>query len=126
MLMALDMFVFEIGTLPYQQLQEKHTWRYGESERFRARPAQQFVGVGEETITLTGALYPGDGIGDYSQIPRLREMADDGVAYVLTSGTGLEMGMWIITDLDVSKSHFLDNGVPRKADFSLTLKRADD
>lgn len=126
MMLALDMFIFEIGTLPYQQLEEKYAWRYAESERFRARPASQFLGVGEETITLSGALYPGDGIGDYSQIPTLLEMADNGDAYVLTSGTGKEMGMWVITGLDVSQSVFLDDGQPRKADFNLALKRVDD
>lgn len=126
MLMTLDMFVFEIGTLPYQELQEKYAWRYGKSDRFRARPAPQFLGLGDETYTLSGSIYPGDGIGDYSQIPTLLEMADNGDAYVLTSGTGLDMGMWIITGLDLNKSVFLDDGQPRKADFTLSLECVDE
>ncbi|MFA7597222.1 MAG: phage tail protein [Novosphingobium sp.] len=125
MLMALDMFIFEIGTLPYQELRQKFEWRFGESERFRARPASQFLGVGAETVELAGALYPGDGIGAYSSIDTIRDMAGRGEAYTMTAGTGLVLGEFTIRSMDVGQSLFFVDGAPRKSDFNLSLARVD-
>ncbi len=58
MMMSLGLFLFEIGTLPYQQLARSSEYRFAESERFGARSAQQFTGEGDDKITLSGALYP--------------------------------------------------------------------
>ncbi|MXO66265.1 phage tail protein [Altericroceibacterium endophyticum] len=125
MLMALDMFAFEIGTLPFQELQHRADWRFGRGDRFGARPATQFLGAGEDKIELTGALYPGDGIGSYSSLGRIRELAARGEAYRLTAGTGDVLGSYIILSLEETQSHFFVDGAPRKADFSLTLERVD-
>ena len=122
--MALDMFVFEIGTLPYQQLQQSWEWRYAQSERFADRPASQFLGVGAETVTLSGALYPGEGIGKYSSLSTIREMADAGEAYTMTSGAGEVLGDYFIRKLDLNQDLFFVDGVARRSDFTLALERA--
>jgi len=125
MLMALDMFAFEIGTLPYQELQRSWEWRHAQSERFMARPASQFIGPGAETINLSGALYPGEGIGAYSSIDTIREMADKGEAYTLVSGVGEVLGDFFIRKLDLRQELFFVDGAARKSDFTLALERAD-
>lgn len=125
MLMALDMFAFEIGTLPYQELQRSWEWRHAQSERFGARPASQFIGPGAETVELSGALHPGHGIGDYSSIDTIREMADTGDAYTLVSGVGDVLGDFFIRKLSLQQSLFFVDGAPRKSDFTLSLERAD-
>lgn len=124
MLMALDMFVFEIGTLPYQQMQQAWEWRYAQAERFGAMPASQYLGPGAETLNLSGALYPGEGIGKYSALDTIREMAGAGDAYTLTSGAGLVLGDFFIRKLDLNQDLFFVDGVARRADFTLALDRA--
>jgi phage protein U len=123
-MMSLDMFVFEIGTAPYQELQRREEWRFANSERLGARSKSQFVGPGNDTITLSGALYPGL-IGSYSALDKLRAMAAKGEAYSLVSGRGEVMGQWCIKSLDTKHSIFLIDGVARKADFTLELGRFD-
>lgn len=124
MLMALDMFVFEIGTLPYQQLAQAWEWRFAQAERFGARPASQYIGQGAETIGLSGALYPGERIGSWSSLATIREMADSGDAFTLTTGTGEVLGDYFIRKLDLNQELFFVDGVARKGDFSLSLERA--
>lgn len=124
MMMALDMFVFEIGTLPYQKLQQSMEWRFAQSERFGARPASQFIGVGAEKISLSGALHPDHGIGKWSEVATIRDMADAGDAYTLTSGAGEVMGDFFIRKLDINQDLFFVDGVARRGDFTLELERA--
>lgn len=124
-MLALDLFVFQIGTLPYQELRQKFEWRFAESERFRVRPASQFLGVGAETVELTGVLYPGDGIGAYSSIETLKGMAATGEAYDLVAGTGEMLGVFAIRGLDMTKTLFFEDGAARKSDFGLSLARVD-
>lgn len=125
MLMALDMFAFEIGSLPYEELRRRFDWRHAASDRFGVRAAFQFVGPGEETIDVSGALYPGEGIGAYSAINTIRDMADTGDAYTLVSGVGEVLGDFIIRGLELTQGLFFVDGAPRRADFSLSLARAD-
>jgi hypothetical protein len=124
MMMALDMFAFEIGTLPYQELQRKWAWRHAQSDRFGALPAAQFVGPGPESISLTGSLIPGEGIGSYTALKTLVEMADTGEAYSLVSGVGEVLGDYFIRSIDQTQSLFFVDGMARKSDFTVELERA--
>ena len=125
MMMSLGLFVFEIGTLPYQELSRSQSWRHATVDRFNALPASQFTGPGEDSITLTGALYPGLA-GSYSALDTIRAMADAGDDYVLLDGLGNVLGNWFIPSLETKASVFFVDGVARKADFTLALKRAPD
>ena len=58
MMMALGMFVFSLPTLAYQDLQRQTSWRHPSSSRVGSRPARQFTGAGDDTITLSGLLLP--------------------------------------------------------------------
>ncbi|AUW59428.1 oxidoreductase [Sphingobium sp. SCG-1] len=123
MMMALGLFIFEIGTLPYQQLRRSWQWRHASSDRFGALPAAQFVGPGPETCTLSGALYPGV-IGDYSSIETIKAMGNRGDAFTMASGVGEVLGDFYIRSLDLDADTFFQDGVARRADFTLNLERA--
>ncbi|EGF93096.1 phage P2 GpU family protein [Asticcacaulis biprosthecium C19] len=124
-MMSLGMFIFEIGTLAYQELQRKTAWRHARGERFGALATAQYLGPGDDTISLPGVLYPGQ-IGDYSAISRLREMGNTGDAQLLCTGYGDVLGEWLILSLDETQSLFFEDGAPRKVAFTLELSRAPD
>ena len=90
-----------------------------------AGPAYQFVGKGEDTITLSGTIIP-QLFGTTGAIRLLRRMGDTGKAYVMVDGIGTVYGAFIITGLDEEGSMFVVNGLPQKTDFTLTLKCVDD
>jgi hypothetical protein len=51
-LLTLGMFVFGMDTLAYSDLQRRITWRHEASDRFGARPAVQFIGPGDDDVTI--------------------------------------------------------------------------
>ena len=122
-LATLGMFVFETGTLPFASLDRQTDWRYAQAERFDARAATQFIGQGEDKITLAGVLVGGQ-IGDYAALTRIRSMADAGESYPLVDGIGRVLGNWFIRSLKETQTLFFVDGVQRKSDFSLDLERA--
>ena len=123
-LAALGLFVFELATLPFSELQRRSEWRHARNPRVGARDAVQFVGPGSETISITGALLP-EAAGSFAAIETLREMADQGEPWSFIDGTGRIWGTYTIEHLDERKRYFLDNGVARYTDFAIDLARAE-
>lgn len=125
MMMALGLFVFGLYTVPYQQLQRQMVWRHPSISRVGARPARQFVGPGDDLITLSGVLYP-EITGGKVTLEALKAMADEGMAWPLIEGTGLFYGLFVIEEISQTDSVFFPDGAPRKIEFSLKLARTDD
>jgi len=121
-LMSLGMFGFEIGTIPFQELNRTTEWRYAATPRFQGRPATQFLGPGEDKVTLTGCLLPGVA-GKFSSMATLKQMGDQGEALPLVDGTGRVHGTYVLENISERESNFVVGGVPRKSDFTIELKR---
>lgn len=124
MLAALGMFVFDTDSALFDELARTRNWRHAQTERFGARPASQFVGPGDDTVTLTGRLVPGLA-GAYSSIARLADMADEGDALPLADGSGNILGQFTIESIDEKHANLIDTGKARTVDFSLSLRRVD-
>ena len=58
MMMVFGMFVFMLRTTPYQQLQHSQEWRHVKNERVNQSAGWQYIGAGDDNITLSGVLYP--------------------------------------------------------------------
>ncbi|WP_049604582.1 phage tail protein [Yersinia aldovae] len=125
MMMALGMFVFMLQTVPYQDFQHQMAWRHPSNPRIGLRPVSQFLGPDEESITLSGVLYPELTGGKFS-LMALQLMADTGKAWSLIEGNGAIHGMFVIESLSRTKSLFFSDGSARKIEFTLTLKRTDE
>lgn len=125
MMMALGMFVFGLPTLAYQELQRTTEWRHGSTSRIGTNPASQYLGRGEDTITLPGTLLPGL-VGSPLSLDTLRLMADTGKAWPLVGGTGKIFGAWVITSISETQQVFFEDGTPRRYEFTINLKRIDD
>lgn len=125
MMMVLGMFIFSLPTIAYQTLKRSTEWRHGSNSRMGARPAYQFIGPGDDTITLSGWVAP-ELIGSTGPLKLLRRMADTGKAFILIDGSGKIYGAYVILDMSEDESLFYINGQPRRTDFSFTLRCVDD
>lgn len=125
MLMALGMFLFDLPTLAHDELQRRASWRHARSARVGARDATQFVGPGEETISLSGAVYAEITDGRVS-IEDLRTMAASGEAWPLLDGTGTMFGDFVIEAIDERHAHLMLDGRAQRIDFAIDLLRVDD
>lgn len=120
-MMALGDFRFGLDTAAYQELSRSNSWRWPSVERIGARPALQFVGPGEDTITLNGQIYP-HFRGGLGQLAAMRKEADKGEPLMLVDGRGIVWGKFVITDLRETQGTFFSNGAPRCQEFDLTLQ----
>lgn len=125
MMMALGIFVFQLSTASYQELQRTTSWRHAKNSRVGSSPSYQFVGKDEEPITLTGEIYP-ELTGYQHSLDLLRNMGDTGKQYILIEGTGKIYGLCIIKDVKETRSNFFKNGGTRSIAFSITLEITED
>lgn len=125
MMMALGLFVFGMHTVAYQELQRQTDWRHPSTSRVGTNPARQFLGRGDDTITLPGVLVSGL-TGTQISLDTLRSMADTGKAWTLIEGTGRVYGIYVIESISETRSYFFKDGAARRIEFTLTLQRVDD
>lgn len=125
MMMVLGLFVFELRTVPYQELQYQRSWRHATNSRVNRRASTQFLGPDNDTLTLSGVLLPEITGGRLSMLA-LEQMAELGKAWPLIEGSGTIYGMYVIEGLNQTKAEFFRDGMPRRIEFSLSLKRVDE
>lgn len=125
MMLALGMFVFSLSTAAYQELQRQTEWRHASNNRIGAVPARQFLGRGDDTITLPGIILP-ELAGSALSLDAIRLMANTGKAWPMVEGSGRIYGLWVIESLSETKTIFFRDGTPRRIEFNLSLKRIDD
>ncbi|HBZ7693668.1 TPA: phage tail protein [Klebsiella quasipneumoniae] len=125
MMMVLGLFVFQLRTVPYQQLQYQRNWRHVTNNRVNRRPTTQFLGPDNDQLTLSGVLMP-EVTGGRLSLLALELMAEQGKAWPLIEGGGTIYGMYVIESLNQTKTEFFASGEARKIEFSLGLKRVDE
>ncbi|WP_284336722.1 phage tail protein [Comamonas sp. NoAH] len=123
-MLCLGLFVFSLNTLAYQELQRRTAWKHPTQSIVGGRDASQFLGPGEDTITLSGSMVP-EFAGQPASLDELRRMANTGQAWVLVEGSGTVYGAFVIMDLQETKTLFYVDGTPRKIEFTLSLRRVD-
>lgn len=125
MMLALGLFVFMRQTLPYQTMQRDSTFRWPSNARMGKRNAFQYNGPENDTITISGELFP-EITGGTLSLSAVRLMAEQGKAWPLIEGTGMIYGMFVINSVSETGALFYPDGSPRKINFTLKLTRVDE
>ena len=125
MMMIYGMFVFQLSTLPHQQIQQSRNWRHVKNERINRSASWQYIGAGDDTITLSGLLYPEITGGEVS-LTALTTLAYTGLPWPLIDGVGQIYGMYVITGLNTTRSELDRYGRARKIEFTVTFERVDE
>lgn len=118
-------FYFNLDTAAFDELRRQTEFRWASQERLSRRPAQQAVGMGEEKLSLKGAIFP-TFKGGLKQLDTLRSIGAQLVPLNLTTGYGVVLGTWCLRNLEEEQGALLAGGVPRKQTFSLEFTRYGD
>ncbi|QZA96209.1 phage tail protein [Pseudomonas mandelii] len=118
-------YFFNLDTAAFDELQRSTEFRWAAQERLSRRPAQQGVGMGDEKITLKGAIFPGRKAG-LKQLDTLRALGAQLKPLSLTTGYGDVLGTWCLKSVDEEQSSLMQGGIPRKQGFTLEFVRYGD
>jgi len=118
-------YYFNMDTTAFDELRRTSAFRWASQERLTRRPAQQAIGMGEEKLTLKGAIFPGFK-GGIKQLNTLRSIGKQLQPLLLTTGYGEVLGNWCLVNLDEEQSALLQGGIPRKQAFTLEFARYGD
>ncbi|MGU9981445.1 phage tail protein [Phreatobacter sp. HK31-P] len=119
-LLGLGPFAFYTTWPSFQKLKHKVPIRWIGQERAGRRPAMQFLGPGEETVTIEGVFYP-HALGGMDLLLGMQNAAREGQILDLAASTGEVFGPWVIKDASNDDQFFTSAGVPRKVDFTVEL-----
>ncbi|WP_325437884.1 phage tail protein [Pseudomonas nitroreducens] len=115
-------FYFNLDTTAFDQLTRQTEFRWASQERLTRRPAQQSAGLGEERISLKGAIFP-TWRGGLAQLDTLRAVGAKLEPLNLTTGYGQVLGLWCLARLEEEQGALLRGGIPRKQSFTLEFIR---
>lgn len=124
MMLALGFFVFTRKTLPFQQMNRSSAFNWKPNSRVGKRNAFQYLGPGDDSITIIGELYP-EFTGGQLSLTAIRLMALTGKSWPLIGGNGHIYGMYVIDSVQENGSEYYNDGTPRKINFTLKLTQVD-
>ena len=119
-LLALGDLRFSVDTAAYRNLTRVTEYRWPSQARLGRRPARQFLGIGEDTATLRGAIYPHHR-GGLGQLDAMRGEAAKGTPLQLVAGDGRVLGRWVIARVEETQPEHWSDGTPRRQDFVVEL-----
>ncbi|WLH08332.1 phage tail protein [Pseudomonas lurida] len=118
-------YFFNLDTAAFDELRRSSAFRWASQERLTRRSAQQAIGMGDEKLTLKGAIFPGFR-GGIKQLDTLRILGGKLQPLTLTTGYGDVLGTWCMTSVEEEQSALLGGGIPRKQGFTLEFVRYGD
>ncbi|APU01176.1 hypothetical protein [Aeromonas phage 32] len=132
-MMALGPIRFGVSTQEYESLSTSMSWRWVEKERYLREPALQYQGKGGVTKNLKIVIVAEYG-KDLDFLPAVQAEADKGKPFRLMAGhsrpvggvsvvaASSDLGLWVITELDINESEFMRDGTAILYDATMTIK----
>lgn len=125
-LLALGSHIFQIDRLNYQQFARSTEAKWASIPRFGTYPGRQFVGYGDDTITISGLLFP-DEFGDRSDYEAVRttQRAANPVMLIgwadASSTVATIYGRVVILFVDDEQSAINRAGLGRKVSYTIEV-----
>jgi phage protein U len=125
-LMGWGPFRFECGRTAFEQLRERAAGRWEKHAIIGRRPAGQYLGPDEETVTLRGTIFPIAGIGDAGTVQGLIDAARSGMVTTLAAADGSILGPYRLEKAERVLTDHLPGGSAQKIVYDLEFHAHDD
>jgi len=127
MLMAWGPYVFEAGAMAFDKLSRQTKARWKIHEIIGRRPAAQYLGPDNRTLTIVGVVFPNDdAAGAADQVTALEASCEAGEVYCLVTGSGNVTGPYRLESVSPDESFHDAAGNPGRVGYSLTFSAHDD
>ncbi|MBY6242220.1 phage tail protein [Methylosinus sp. Sm6] len=118
---------FEVGRAAFEELRRRVHARWEKHAIIGRRPAGQYLGPGEEIVSLRGTIYPVDqGGGVELLIAALLADCRAGATHILLSESGDIAGPHRLEAAQTVESFHLPDGTPQKLVYDLDFAVHDD
>ena len=116
-------YVFSSDTALPKSVQRDTSYRWAKQERLNRPVSHQPIGVGEDTQTMEGVLYPCEETGrtGKEELAAMRATGSSMLPLNLIDGNGYLYGLWCIKKISEGRSHLWANSDPRKISFTIDL-----
>lgn len=119
-MLALGEFIFSVSkNTPYTGLTRSSGGGWTTVSRYGQKPMLQNMGLPLEDISISGIWFFGDGMNHMDEI---RAMQAKREPQVLTDGYGVNLGRWVIDNINETQDRIIDDGTACVVDFSIKLK----
>ncbi|ASX25860.1 phage tail protein [Candidatus Williamhamiltonella defendens] len=122
MMLMLGEYRFRLDTAAYQSKTRSTSYCWGKQARLTTEPAWQYIGPGDDSLSIQGVIFPHDK-GGLGQMDSLRQEAEKGESLLLLEGSGKVLGRWVIESISENQSIFFKDGTPRRIGFTLQLRK---
>ena len=124
-MMALGSYRFALENAAFSEFKRSISYRWQSQERLNRSPALQYIGEGQDSIDLSGVIYP-HFKGGLNQIEAMRSEAGKGVPLLLVDGLGFVWGKWVIANISEEQTMLMPNGKAQKQTFQIKLLKYGD
>ena len=114
--------LFSLTSTPYSGVSTSKNYRHAFNDRVGNRASNQYLGVGEDTINITGTLVPFVTGGRVS-LQRFQAQADSGMPFPLIESNGTVHGFYVITSITTEETEHIQDGRPKVIEYALSFKR---
>lgn len=115
-------FIFGVDDAGYEKLSRSTGYRWPAQNRMQHQVAHQFVGEGDESVSISGYIHPELASSMY-KLDELRAIAKGGKPHVVVTGAGTVLGKFVIVSIKDDFNGVMDDHRARRIDFTVELKR---
>ncbi|WP_175651272.1 phage tail protein [Pseudomonas sp. Marseille-P9899] len=113
-----EAFYFNLDTAAFHELKRSSGFNWNGQERLSRSKAQQAVSLGDDRVTISGAIYP-NFKGGLGQLQRLRSIARQLKPLSLSTGYGEMLGTWCLVNISEEQNALMAGGIPGRQGFTL-------
>ena len=117
--------LFSLRNVPYSGISTSKNYRHAFNDRVGYRASQQFLGHGDDMITITGTLVPFI-TGGRVALQLFQSQADSGMPFPLIESNGTAHGFYVITSMTTEEHEHVKDGRPKVIEYTISFKRVGD
>jgi phage protein U len=111
-----------LDALSVRDMPASHSWEYAEHKTIQGLPVLQFIDRNAASYTLNVRAHKALGTPPRETIAKLKAAGNAGEVLILQTGTGEQLGSYVLTALDETRLISTPRGELLMADLSLKLK----